>query len=229
MMANTILVVDDQGHIRRMVRDYLEAQGFRVITADNGRQALYAARHDKPDLILLDIMMPEMDGYEFIRTYRKERDTPVMLLTARLEETDKVVGLELGADDYVTKPFGMRELVARIHAVLRRSGRDAQLDERPLRVGGVELDRATHTVTVDGSPVGLTPMEFELLGLLMASPARVFSRGELLDRLQGTSDAGVERTIDVHVRNLRSKLEPDPAQPRFIETVFGVGYRFRPE
>ena len=229
IMANTILVVDDQGHIRRMVRDYLEAQGFKVITADNGRQALYAARQSKPDLILLDIMMPEMDGYEFIRTYRKEKDTPVMLLTARLEETDKVVGLELGADDYVTKPFGMRELVARIHAVMRRAGREAQADEPPLRVGGVVLDRTTHTVTVEGSPVGLTPSEFDLLGVMMAAPARVFSRGELLDRLQGTSDAGVERTIDVHVRNLRSKIEPDPSQPRYIETVFGVGYRFRPE
>jgi DNA-binding response OmpR family regulator len=226
-MPNTIMVVDDQAHIRRMVRDYLEAQGFRVVIAENGRQALYSARHEKPDLILLDIMMPEMDGYEFIRTYRKEQDTPVILLTAKLEETDKVVGLELGADDYVTKPFGMRELVARIRAVLRRTGRESLVDDHPIRVGEVELNRTTHIVTVSGSAINLTPSEFDLLAILMGSPARVFSRGELLDRLQGTSDAGVERTIDVHVRNLRTKIEPDPAQPHYIETVFGVGYRFR--
>ena len=226
-MPNTIMVVDDQAHIRRMVRDYLEAQGFRVAVAENGRQALYSARHEHPDLILLDIMMPEMDGYEFIRTYRKEQDTPVILLTAKLEETDKVVGLELGADDYVTKPFGMRELVARIRAVLRRTGRESTVDEHPLRVGEVALDRTTHMVTVSGSSVNLTPSEFDLLAIMMGAPARVFTRAELLDRLQGDSDAGVERTIDVHIRNLRTKIEPDPATPRYIETVFGVGYRFR--
>jgi DNA-binding response OmpR family regulator len=226
-MSNTIMVVDDQAHIRRMVRDYLEAQGFKVVVAENGRQALYSARHEKPDLILLDIMMPEMDGYEFIRVYRKEQDTPVILLTAKLEETDKVVGLELGADDYVTKPFGMRELVARIRAVLRRTGRENLADERPMRVGEVELNRSAHSVTVSGSPVNLTPSEFDLLAILMAAPARVFTRTELLDRLQGDADAGVERTIDVHIRNLRTKIEPDPSQPYYIETVFGVGYRFR--
>ena len=169
--------------------------------------------------------MPEMDGYEFIRAHRKEHSTPIILLTARLDESDKVVGLELGADDYVTKPFGMRELVARIRAVLRRSGQEPTPSPK-LRVTEVALDRATYNVTVSGEPVELTPTEFDLLEALMGTPGRVFSRLELLERLQGDVLEGAERTIDVHIRNLRAKLEPDPSNPRYIETVFGVGYRF---
>ena len=222
----TILVVDDNSSVRTLVREYLTEQGYRVVTADNGQNALYTARSEKPDLILLDVMMPEMDGYQFISAYRKENDAPIILLTAKLEESDKVIGLELGADDYVTKPFGMRELLARVRAVLRRAGTDAR-PSATLNVADVSLDRDTHNVRVDGKSVNLTPSEFDLLAALMEAPGRVYSRADLLIKLQGTSFEGVERTIDVHVRNLRTKLEPDPANPRYIETVFGVGYRFR--
>jgi two-component system alkaline phosphatase synthesis response regulator PhoP len=226
-MPKTILVVDDQENLRKMLKDYLTEEGFSVLTAENGQAALYVARQGAPDMILLDIMMPEMDGYEFMRTYRRERQTPIILLTAKLEETDKVVGLELGADDYVTKPFGLRELVARIHAVLRRSERDSgELDL--LRCGALAVDREKHHVEVDGELVNLTPSEFDLLVTLMSAPGRVFSRMDLLQRIQGSAFEGVERTIDVHVRNLRAKIEPDPANPSYIQTVFGVGYRFRP-
>ena len=222
----TILVVDDNSSVRTLVREYLTEQGYRVVTADNGQNALYTARSEKPDLILLDVMMPEMDGYQFISAYRKENDAPIILLTAKLEESDKVIGLELGADDYVTKPFGMRELLARVRAVLRRAGTDAR-PSATLNVADVSLDRDTHNVRVDGKSVNLTPSEFDLLAALMEAPGRVYSRADLLIKLQGTSFEGVERTIDVHVRNLRTKLEPDPANPRYIETVFGVGYKFR--
>ena len=225
-MTKTILVVDDKSNIRNLVREYLEAEGFRVVLAVNGREALFTARQEKPDLILLDIMMPEMGGYEFLKAYRKERETPVILLTARLEETDKVLGLELGADDYVTKPFGMKELVARINAVLRRAGRPVT-EADVLTSGEIRLDRETRSVISCGRNVNLTPSEFDLLYILMSAPGRVFPRSDLLIKLQGTSFEGVERTIDVHIRNLRSKVEPDPANPAYIETVFGVGYRFR--
>jgi DNA-binding response OmpR family regulator len=224
-MPKTVLVVDDKKSLRDLVKAYLMQEGFRVLTAENGHGALFVARHEKPDLILLDIMMPEMDGYDFIRVYRRERDTPIILLTARLEESDKVVGLELGADDYVTKPFGMRELVARIRAVLRRAGKEAPPPE-VLRAADITLDKSSHEVTVAGRPVNLTPSEFDLLAILMSAPGRVFSRSELLMQLQGVTFEGVERTIDVHVRNLRSKIESDPSNPRYIKTVFGVGYRF---
>jgi two-component system alkaline phosphatase synthesis response regulator PhoP len=227
-MTKTILVVDDKASVRTLVRDYLIEQGFRVVVATNGREALFAARHEKPDLILLDIMMPETDGYEFVRIFRKERNTPIILLTAKLEETDKVLGLELGADDYITKPFGMRELLARVRAALRRA---EQVPPTPevLQVADIRLDRARHLVRVGDNPVTLTPSEFDLLAALMAAPGRVFSRTDLLIRMQGNAFEGVERTIDVHVRNLRSKIETDPAKPLYIETVFGVGYRVRPE
>jgi two-component system, OmpR family, alkaline phosphatase synthesis response regulator PhoP len=224
----TILVVDDSASVRTLVREYLTAEGFRVVTANDGRQALFIARSEKPDLILLDIMMPEMTGYDFIRAYRKERATPIILLTAKLDESDKVLGLELGADDYVTKPFGMRELTARIHAVLRRAAATPTPIEI-LRAADIMLDKGSRAVTVNDRVVNLTPSEFELLAVLMSSPGRVFSRSVLLDQVQGTSFEGVERTIDVHIRNLRTKIEPDPSKPIYIETVFGVGYRFRAE
>jgi DNA-binding response OmpR family regulator len=222
-----VLMVDDQANVRLLVREYLTQEGFRVVEAEHGRQALIIARREHPDIILLDIMMPEMGGYEFIRAYRKEGAAPIILLTAKQEESDKVLGLELGADDYVTKPFGMRELVARIHAVLRRvEGNDAPPAPELLRAADVTLDRATYAVTVAGKPVSLTPSEFELLAILLAAPGRVFSRAQLLERLQGEEGESVERTIDVHIRNLRAKIEPNPAAPHYIETVFGVGYRF---
>jgi DNA-binding response OmpR family regulator len=224
----TILVADDKANIRNLVRDYLEVEDFRVVIAANGREALYAARAEKPDLILLDIMMPEMSGYDFIKTYRKESETPIILLTAKLDETDKVLGLELGADDYVTKPFGMKELVARINAVLRRAERPAAVPEI-LSLGGIRIDVESRTVTSFGRPASLTPSEFDLLHILMSAPGKVFSRSDLLLKLQGTTFEGVERTIDVHIRNLRTKIEPNPSEPIYIETVFGVGYRFHSE
>ncbi len=227
-MSKTILVVDDKVSVTQLLKEYLSEHSFRVVTANNGREALFVARHEKPDLVLLDIMMPEMDGYEFMRYFRKERNTPVIMLTAKLEEMDKVVGLELGADDYVTKPFGMAELVARIRAVLRRV-----LDDPPpldvLRVRNVVLDRTTRVVTVGTRKIQLTPSEFEMLAIMMAAPGQVFSRADLLERLKGDMFENVERTVDTHIHNLRSKLEPDVSDPQYIQTVFGVGYRFNPD
>lgn len=223
-VMKTVLVVDDKKNIRVMVREYLTQEGFRVLTAEDGQEALFVARQEKPDLILLDIMMPQMGGYDFMRIYTRESNTPIILITARLEESDKVVGLELGADDYVTKPFSMRELTARIRAILRRVEKQSRPDEA-LRATGISLNKKTRLVKVEERLVDLTPSEFDLLATLMAAPGRVFSRAELLDQL-GASFEGVERTIDVHIRNLRAKIEPEPSQPRYIETVFGVGYRF---
>jgi DNA-binding response OmpR family regulator len=227
-LSKTILVADDEERLVSLLRAYLQQEGFRVVTALDGRAALFAAREARPDLIILDLMMPELDGYDFIRAHRRERDTPIIVLTARVEETDRILGLELGADDYVTKPFSPRELVARVKAVLRRSGQEAPPAE-VLRAADVVLDRSGHTVTVAGALVDLTPSEFDLLSTLIAAPGRAFSRMELLDRIQGTAYEGYERTVDVHIKNLRAKIEPDPRQPRYVETVYGVGYRFAPE
>jgi two-component system, OmpR family, alkaline phosphatase synthesis response regulator PhoP len=224
-MTETILVVDDQSSVRQLLQDYLTEQGFRVLTAEDGQKALYAARHDQPDLILLDIMMPKMDGYQFLRQYRQERQTPVIIITAREEETDAVLGLDLGADDYVVKPFRMRELMARIRAVMRRLKGETEHSEL-LRVGDVELDQATHTVTVRNKPVTLTPLEFDMLAVLMRSPGQVFTRGQMVEHLLNSGFTGLDRTLNVHVRNLRTKIEPDPGNPQYVETVFGVGYRF---
>ncbi|GAB4273694.1 MAG: response regulator transcription factor [Candidatus Promineifilaceae bacterium] len=221
----TILVIDDKASVRTLLREYLTENGYRVVTAENGRIGLITARQEKPDLILLDIMMPEMDGYDFIRNYRREGDAPVILLTAKVEETDKVLGLELGADDYVTKPFGMRELLARIRAVLRRV-QAAGTPKDVLEIGGIVLDRNGRRVTVQGQEVDLTPSEFDLLALMMANPGRAFTRAELLEHLQGMVLEGAEKTINVHIRNLRTKIESDPSNPQYIETVFGIGYRF---
>ena len=227
-MTQTILVVDDEPQIVRLVRAYLEEAGFRVVTASDGEQALYVARHEKPDLVVLDVLMPRMDGLEFTRRIRRERDVPIIMLTARAEETDRIVGLELGADDYITKPFSPREVVARVRAVLRR----AQPQLAPslvLRAGPITLDRDTHTVTVSGQPVDLTPTEFSILETLMTTPGRAFSRAELLEAAQGIAFEAYERTVDAHIKNLRRKLEPNPAHPRYILTVRGVGYRLAPE
>ena len=224
-MAKTILVVDDEERLVSLVKAYLEQGGFKVVTAKNGRDALFVARQEKPDLILLDVMMPEMDGHEFMRVHRQERNTPIILLTAKIEEDDKVLGLELGADDYVTKPFSPRELLARIRAVLRRLGQDAP-SAQLFRAGDIMLDQDRFLVEVSGETVNLTRSEFDLLAALMASPGRVFSRLDLLDRLQGTAYEGYERTVDVHIKNLRAKIETNPRQPQYIQTVYGVGYRF---
>jgi DNA-binding response OmpR family regulator len=225
MTQQTILVVDDEKHIVNLLRAYLEEAGYRVVTASDGRQALFAARHEKPDLVILDLMMPEMDGWEFTRRFRQESDAPVIMLTARVEDVDKILGLELGADDYVTKPFSPREVVARVRAVLRRSIQTPAPPE-VLRAGDLVLDMETHTVTRAGEGVDLTPTEFSLLAALMGRPGRVMSRLELLESTQGDAYEGYERTVDVHIKNLRRKLEPDPKDPRYILTVFGVGYKF---
>ena len=224
-MPKKILIVDDNPQLRTMVKSYLAQEGFDVNTAGDGQEALYVARHDKPNLIILDLMMPEMGGYEFLKAYSREADTPVIILTARIEEYDKVLGLELGADDYVTKPFSPRELTARVRAVLRRIDKQTTGLEI-LRAADIVLDPEKRSVIVGTSPVTLTPSEFDLLAILMASPGRVFSRMELLDHLQGTAYEAYERSIDVHIRNLRTKIEPDPSNPRYVETVYGAGYRF---
>jgi len=227
-MSKTIMVVDDEKRLVSLVESYLTQEGYRVVSANNGREALPIASREKPDLIILDLMMPEMDGYGFMREHRKEQDTPIILLTARVDDDERVIGLELGADDYITKPFRPRELVARVRAVLRRAGK-SEPQAKALQVADICLDRDTREVTVAGRPVDLTPSEFDLLAALLASPGRVFSRLDLLDILQGIRYEGYERTIDTHIKNLRAKIESDSRSPRYIETVYGVGYRFRRE
>lgn len=227
-MPQTILVIDDEVKLREMVRLYLEREGYRVVEAANGSDALFVARYEKPDLVLLDLMMPQMGGYDFLRHFKQESDSPIIILTAKMEESDKVAGLELGADDYVTKPFGIQELIARVRAVLRRAGQPSHLPEL-LRVGEITLDRAGRTVNVSGNPVALTPSEFDLLETFMLSPGRAFSRLDLLESVSGDAYEGYERTIDVHIRNLRTKIEPVPSKPRYIQTVYGMGYRFAAE
>jgi DNA-binding response OmpR family regulator len=227
-MSKTILVVDDEKRLVSLVESYLTQEGFRVVTAHNGKEALTAARREKPDLIVLDVMMPEMDGYEFMRKHRADHSTPIILLTARVDDEEKVIGLEVGADDYMTKPFRPRELVARVRAVLRRAG-EQQPPAKVVKAAGIMLDRDTRTVRVVNDFVDLTPSEFDILTALMSSPGRVYSRLDLLDIIQGVRYEGYERTIDTHIKNLRGKIEADPRSPKYIETVYGVGYRFKRE
>ncbi len=224
-MPQTILVVDDEKRLVSLVQTYLNQAGYRVATASNGRDALDVAERESPDLIILDLMMPVMDGHEFIEAYRKKHNTPIILLTARVEEEEQVIGLELGADDYVTKPFRPRELMARVRAVLRRAGQ-AEPPAKVLKAAGITLDRDSRSVKVDDHYVDLTPSEFDLLAALMTSPGRVFSRLDLLDIIQGIRYEGYQRTIDLHIKNLRAKIERDPRSPHYVETVYGVGYRF---
>lgn len=227
-MSKRILVIDDEARLVNLVRGYLEQEGYEVVTASNGRQALFVTRETPPDLIVLDLMMPEMDGWEFMGLYRQQHNTPIIMLTARVEDVDKIAGLEMGADDYITKPFSPRELVARVRAVLRRTEAPAEKADI-LTQGGLELNRTARSVTVNGRYVELTRMEFDLLEALMSSPGRAFNRLELLERIQDFAYDGYERTIDVHVKNLRKKIEPDPSKPLYILTSFGVGYRFNPD
>jgi DNA-binding response OmpR family regulator len=219
-----ILVVDDEQKIVDIVRAYLEREGFRVVTAFDGEAALKAFRQEKPDLIVLDLMLPKMSGHDVCRAIRKESEVPIIMLTARDELTDKVIGLELGADDYLTKPFEGRELVARVKAILRRSEPKTEA-ARLIQAGDIAVDTERRQVTVADRAIGLTTTEFEMLRLLASHPGRVFSRAELLDRLQGDAYEGYERTIDSHVKNLRRKIEPDPDQPTYIHTVYGAGYK----
>lgn len=219
------MLVDDELQLLSLLSDVLKKEGYSVLTARNGEEALYQARHGKPDVIILDVMMSKMDGYEFMRQHRQEFDTPIIMLTAKVDEADKILGLQLGADDYVTKPFSPREMVARVQALLRRVG-PKESKSNTLRVGNVFLDHHSHIVKVDEKPVELTRSEFDLLATLMTAPGRVYSRSELLQKIQGAVVEGYERTVDVHIKNLRSKVELEPSNPRYIETVYGVGYRF---
>ena len=219
-MPRKILLVDDDPDILEICRDYLKASAFDVAIAKDGVQGLAAARREKPDLIVLDWMMPEMDGLELCKSIRRESNVPIIMLTARVEETDKLIGLELGADDYITKPFSPRELVARVKVVLRRVGGDPSAEV--LRVGEVSLDRTQSEVQIRTRTLQLTPTEFEIMATLMSQPGRIFSRHQLLNAAHGVAFESYERAIDSHIRNLRRKLEPD----ELIVTVHGVGYKF---
>ncbi len=220
------MVVDDEKRLVSLVESYLKQEGYRVVTAYNGAEALTVAQREKPDLIILDVMMPEMDGYEFMRRHRAEHNTPIILLTARVDDEEKVIGLEVGADDYITKPFRPRELMARVKAVLRRAG-EREPAAKVLKAADIVLDRDSRTVKVGDRFVDLTPSEFDILTALMSHPGRVYSRLDLLDIIQGVRYEGYERTIDTHIKNLRGKIEDDPRAPKYIETVYGVGYRFK--
>jgi len=228
-MTRTILVADDEQNLLETLSAYLRQDGFNVVTARTGREALFHFRDVTPDLVLLDVMMPEMDGWAVARAIRKESGVPLMFLTARIDDFDQVAGLEIGADEYITKPFSPRVVVAKVRALLRRAYGELAAEPELWRVRDLELNGETHTVTLRGQPVELTPNEFGLLGILMARPGRVFTRMELLDQLEGEAYAAYERTIDVHVKNLRKKIETDPRDPDYIETVYGVGYRMRPD
>jgi two-component system, OmpR family, alkaline phosphatase synthesis response regulator PhoP len=220
IMPKKILLVDDEPEILEICRDYLKAAGYEVVTAKDGAQGLSAFRRERPDLIVLDLMMPEMDGLDLCRAIRRESNVPIIMLTARVEETDKLIGLELGADDYMTKPFSPRELVARVKVVLRRVSGDPAAEV--IRVGNVLLDRAQYEVQIGKRVVTLTPTEFEIIATLMSQPSRIFSRNQLLNAAHGVAFESYERAIDSHIRNLRRKLEPD----ELIFTVHGVGYKF---
>ena len=226
MGGETILIVDDEPKIVKTVRAYLESAGYGVVVAEDGQMALTVFRHEKPALVILDLGLPGMDGLDVARTMRRDSNVPMIMLTARVDEADKLIGLELGADDYVTKPFSPRELVARVRAVLRRAGAEREQAPLPIVSGGVKIDLERRLVTVGGQTVELTPTEFDLLVVLARHPGRVFTRLELLDRVQGYAFEGYERTVDAHIKNLRQKIEPDPREPRYVQTVYGVGYRF---
>jgi DNA-binding response OmpR family regulator len=219
----TILVVDDEPKITQLVRDYLERAGFAVVTAGDGREALMRARTEQPDLVVLDLGLPQLDGLDVTRQLRRDVDVPIIMLTARDDETDKLVGLELGADDYVTKPFSPRELVARVRAVLRR--RDRVGTDDVLRAGDLVLDVPRMRLEVAGRPIELTATEFQLLAAMARQPGRVFTRAQLLDAIHGIAFESYERAIDAHVKNLRRKIELEPHDPRHLLTVYGVGYR----
>jgi two-component system alkaline phosphatase synthesis response regulator PhoP len=219
----TILVVDDEPRITRLVRDYLANAGFGVITAGDGSEALMRARTERPELVVLDLGLPGLDGLDVTRRLRQDGDVPIIMLTARDDETDKLIGLELGADDYVTKPFSPRELVARVRAVLRRHERSEAVER--LIAGSLVLDVPRMRLEIDGKPVELTATEFALLAAMARQPGRVFTRSQLLDAIHGVAFESYERAIDAHVRNIRRKIEAEPHDPRHLLTVYGVGYR----
>lgn len=220
-----ILVVDDEQKIIQITSDYLEAAGYAVLAADDGISALRIVDESQPDLIILDLGLPGMDGLDVCRELRKKSDLPIIILTARGEESDKLVGLELGADDYITKPFSPKELVARVRAVLRRMEKSTS-DEEIFRVGKVWFDVLKMRLTIDDTAIELTPTEFELLLTLARQPGRIFTRNQLLDAIHGVAFESYERAIDAHIKNIRRKIEPDPRQPKYVLTVYGVGYKF---
>ena len=222
---STILIIEDEPELVKVLRDYLEKAGFKVETAYRGDAGLSIWEHKHPDLVLLDLNLPGMDGLDVAREIRRKGNTPIIMLTARVEEMDQLIGLELGADDYITKPYSPRLVVAKVRAVLRRTD-GAVVAPTILRVADIEVNLDAHSVSRDGETIDLTPTEFSLLAAMVAQPGRAFKRLQLLEATQGAAFEGYERTIDAHIKNLRAKIEPDPKQPRYIETVFGVGYRF---
>ncbi len=225
-MNETILVVDDEPKIAQLARDYLEKSGFKVLTSGDGQQALAITRQEHPDLIVLDLMLPGMDGLDVCRAIRRESDVPIIMLTARAEETDQLIGLELGADDYITKPFSPRALVARVRALLRRAGGNL-LQQETIRIGDLELDLRRKQLCLKGEIIHLTRSEFLLLETLVKHPGQPLSREQLLEKLHGVVFDGVDRSVDSHIKNLRRKIEPDPADPIYIQTVYGFGYKFQ--
>jgi two-component system, OmpR family, alkaline phosphatase synthesis response regulator PhoP len=226
-MMKTILVVDDEPKITQLVRDYLEGAGFAVRVAHDGKTALSHARTDRPDLIVLDLGLPQMDGLDFTREFRKSSNAPIIMLTARSEESDKLIGLELGADDYLTKPFSPKELVARVRVAFRRIENAASSATDVIRVADLTLDVPRLRVTAGGRDLEeLTPTEFELLAVMARQPGRVFTRAQLLDAIHGVAFESYERAIDAHVKNIRRKIEVKPGEPKYVLTVYGVGYKF---
>jgi DNA-binding response OmpR family regulator len=224
-MSQKILVVDDELEIVKVVRAYLEQSGFRVITASDGQQALAVFRHEQPDLIVLDLSLPQLDGLDVCRAIRRDSNVPIIMLTARVEETDRLIGLEIGADDYITKPFSPREVVARVRTVLRRST-SAPEPSSLITIGTLSIDPLKHEVQLQDRLIDLTPSEFNILLTMASQPGRAFSRMDLLDAAQGEAYEGYERSIDVHIKNLRQKLGDEPRAPTYILTVYGVGYKF---
>jgi two-component system alkaline phosphatase synthesis response regulator PhoP len=221
----TILIIEDEPELVKVLRSYLEQAGLNVLTAYRGDAGLSTWEAKRPDLVILDLGLPGMDGLDVARHIRRQSNTPLIMLTARVEESDQLIGLELGADDYVTKPFSPRVVLARVRALLRRA-ESAPLAPQLLHAADLEIDKLAHTVSRHGQAIALTPTEFNLLVALASHPGRVYSRLQLLEFGQGVAYEGYERTIDAHIKNLRAKIEPDPRQPIYVETVFGVGYRF---
>jgi DNA-binding response OmpR family regulator len=220
-----ILIVDDEEKIARVLKAYLEQSGFQVLTAYDGKTALERFQRDRPDFLILDLNLPGMDGLDVCRAVRRESNVPILMLTARVDEMDKLVGLELGADDYVVKPFSPREVVARVRTILRRTVGEETTPEESLQVGDLNIQLDQHRVTLVGRSVELTPTEFDILVVLARQPKRVFTRLQIMEQAQGNAFEGYERTIDAHIKNLRLKLEANPKKPAYIHTVFGVGYK----
>ena len=224
-LQKKILVVDDEPQIVKVLQAYLEKEGYQVVTAGDGRVALSVFDREKPDFMILDLNLPGMDGFDVCREIRRESSAPILMLTARVEEMDKLLGLEFGADDYVVKPFSPREVVARVRTIFKRVN-PAALQGEVIEAGRLIVDIGKHTVSVDGRQIDLTPTEFQILVVLARNPKRVFSRLQIMEQTQGSAFEGYERTIDAHIKNLRNKLEPDPKNPVFVQTVFGLGYKF---